>query len=280
MELPSSLFVPKIREFEDTIKVFQKPKSEQKIRVYTDKIRDFFAAFFIVDLLDFKKWDYTQEELFLSQARRKKISKEHFEYIRALSTTDAFRNFQIMLKRPLTPQQRRDLKYIQNFEPKKLDDYEKEVKENREMIYLDDRIKHILFNNLQDKYVSQSNLLPVKKIITDQQSNEDVSFRYIYFPKLLDTIIRNSNLANTLSWPPENSSSNVKWKISKSIFKQESHYTYENIYDAIWVTLWLGTYWYHDDSEKKIQIMQFLSLFPSMKFSNRQQKVIISQVAG
>ena len=183
-----------------------------------------------------------------------------------------------MLKQPLTPQQRRDLKFIQKFEPKKFEISEKEIKETRTTIYLDDRIKHIEFSSLQEKYFSQGELMPVKKIITDQQDRGAVTFRYIYFPKFLDAITCNSNLINTVIWPPENMSSKSKCKISKSIFNQEVHYTNENIYDAIWVAMWLGTYWYQDDSEKRIQISEFLSFFPSMKFCSKQQRVIISQI--
>lgn len=84
MELPSTLFVPKIREFESTIKEIQRPKTENKIKQYITKVRDFFATFIIVDLLDFKNCDYTKEEVYMSLARRKKLSKEHFEYIRFL----------------------------------------------------------------------------------------------------------------------------------------------------------------------------------------------------
>ena len=178
----------------------------------------------------------------------------------------------------MTPQQRRWLKYLQNFEPKKCNSSDKDIRETRETIYLDDKIKFISFSSLQDKYCAHHEFLPVKKIITDQHSHESARFRYIYFPKLLDSIVWNPNLVNNISWPPEHICATARPKTAKSIFKQECHYTSENIYDAIWVAVWLGTYWYHDDSEKRIHTSEVLAQLQQMNFDNRQRRVIISQI--
>ena len=70
-EIPESLFVPKIKEFESKIKELQKPKTDNKIKAYSLKLREFFFSFFLIDLLDYKNWNYTHEELFLSHSRRK-----------------------------------------------------------------------------------------------------------------------------------------------------------------------------------------------------------------
>lgn len=53
-EIPTSLFTSKIKEFESKIKELQKPKSDSKAKAYSQKLREFFFSFFMIDLLDYK----------------------------------------------------------------------------------------------------------------------------------------------------------------------------------------------------------------------------------
>lgn len=55
-------------------------------------------------------------------------------------------------------------------------------------------------------------------------------------------------------------------------------YTKENINDAIWLATWISSYWYHENSEKRIHIVQLLLELPKMKFSSRQKELLLSQI--
>lgn len=98
-EIPISLYMPKIRDLEAKVKDFPKTKNEVKIKAYSMKIREHFLNFFINDLLDYKNCNYSHEELFLSHNRRKKLPKEHYEFIKKFSETQTFKIFQAKTKK-------------------------------------------------------------------------------------------------------------------------------------------------------------------------------------
>ena len=277
-ELPSSLYFPKIKELESKVKDFPKTQSESKVRAYVNKIREHFVNFFINDLLDYKNWDYNHEEIYLSAKRKKAISKDHYEFIRIFSKTQTFKNFQLMTRKIGSTNERRFNDLVKRFQAKGGKSEELKIEDNRVAIQIDKSILHFNFNNLQDKYYSESDFIPIKQIFTAHKAVETTFYRYILFPKLLNVIASNSNLVNTISWPIESHSKMSKHNAARDIFKPEQQYTFENIWDIIWISWWLGTYWYHENSEKQIQLNQLLSVIPKMKLSKRQLKLIISQI--
>jgi hypothetical protein len=119
----------------------------------------------------------------------------------------------------------------------------------RELIDLDEYLRHYNYNNLQEKYFMESKFLPIKQIITAQKSVETAFYRYTYFPKMLNILAMNYNIISSLSWPPESLKAS-KCGFLRDIFNPEQCYTHENINDAIWLSCWIGTYWYHENDEK------------------------------
>jgi hypothetical protein len=87
----------------------------------------------------------------------------------------------------------------------------------------------------------------------------------------------NFTLLNKLNWPSE-SLKGFKIGYLRDIFNPEQFYTHENIKDAIWLACWIGTYWYHEDSEKRIHLMQLLLELPKMRLTTKQKDLIISQI--
>ena len=53
-ELPTWLYLPKLKELETRIREFPKSNSEHKFKAYVNKIREYYFKFFIHDLLDIK----------------------------------------------------------------------------------------------------------------------------------------------------------------------------------------------------------------------------------
>jgi len=228
-DFPQSLYLPKIRELEVKIKnAPTKSKSEEKFRAYARQIREHFLEFFFVDLLDYKNCNYTHHELFLSHQRKKKLSKEHFEFIKLLSTTQTFKNFQQMLKNP---------QWLDNVDIKKWEEDEKD--DHREIYKVDDTLTNITFNNLQEKYYQESDFIPVRQIIAAQKGIETASYRYTYIPRLLELFSTNKTVLNSIKWPNENSKYS-KFGFLRDVFNPEQYYTYENIKDVLWITCWIG----------------------------------------
>jgi len=94
---------------------------------------------------------------------------------------------------------------------------------------------------------------------------------------MLNSIAMNFTLLNKLNWPSE-SLKGFKIGYLRDIFNPEQFYTHENIKDAIWLACWIGTYWYHEDSEKRIHLMQLLLELPKMRLTTKQKDLIISQI--
>jgi len=228
-EFPQSLYILKLRDLENKVKaVPNKVRTDEKYRAYARKIREHFLDFFLNDLLDIKNCNYTHHELFLSHQRKKKISKEHFEFIKLLSTTQTFKNFQVMLKNP---------HWLDNVDMKKWEEDEKV--DQREIIKIDENLTNLAFNNLQEKYYQDSEFIPIKQIIVAQKGIETASYRYTYVPRLLELLSTHKTTLNNLHWPEE-SSKIPKIGFFRDIFNPEPFYTYENIKDAIWLTCWIG----------------------------------------
>ena len=276
-ELPTSLYLWKIKDLENKVKDYPKSQSESKVKAYVSKIREHFFCFFINDLLDYKNWDYNHEEIFLSAKRKKLISKEHFDFLKKFSTTKTFKIFKLLIKKNGSIQERRFYDLVQRFQTKNTKGEELKIEDNRVALQIDKSVQHFNFNNLQDKYYTESDFIPIKQIFTAHKAVETTFYRYILFPKLLSMIVTNSNLINTINWPIESSSKRSRHIVIRDIFKPDHQYTNNNIWDAIWVACLLGTYWYNENSEKQIQLNQLLSYLPKMKFSREQIKLIISQ---
>ena len=125
---------------------------------------------------------------------------------------------------------------------------------------------------MKDKYWLESDYLPIKQIITTHKTSEH-AYRYIYFPKLLNKITNHPDLIYSISWPSETSNKSIRFNLIRNIFKQDQWYTYENIWDVIWIVIWMGSYWYHENTEKHLHLIHLLSEIPNMKFSKRQLKI-------
>ena len=98
-EFPQYLCINKQKDLEAMLSdVPRSSKNSNHIRRYAKNIRHFFFQFFVVDLLDFKNYDYTHGEIFLSHKRQKEIKPEHFKFIKDFSKTQTFKNFQNMIK--------------------------------------------------------------------------------------------------------------------------------------------------------------------------------------
>lgn len=93
-DLPSSLYLSKIKDLETRIREYPKTKSESKIKAYCHKIREYYFRFFMFDLLDINNYDYNNKEIYLSYKRKKKLSKDHFDFLKKFSETQTFKNFQ------------------------------------------------------------------------------------------------------------------------------------------------------------------------------------------
>lgn len=228
-ELPSSLYLSKIKELENKVKDYPKTQSESKVKAYVTRIREHFFSFFINDLLDYKNWDYNHEEIFLSVKRKKQISKEHFDFIKKFSTTNTFRNFQLLTRKIGSVQEKRFTDLVQRYHTKSSKTEGLKIEDNRIPLQIDKTILHYNYNNLQDKYYTESDFLPIKQIFTAHQAVETTFYRYILFPKLLSMIATNSNLVNTISWPNESVSKKQKQITIRDIFRPEHQYTHHNI---------------------------------------------------
>ena len=204
-EFPPSLYVPKLKDLELKAKSLPgSSKSVEDTKRYANDIREHFLHFILVDLLDYKNCNYTHEEVFLSHKRRKEMTKEHFEFIKEFSKTQTFKNFQNMLKKCHTPQERRIIHLMENFNVKKgkivFPSRKEESKEDPfelQQIQIDKHLNHLTFNNLQEKYYNESEFIPIKQIITGQKEGA-ASYRYTYFPKMLDVISTDQEVFKTI----------------------------------------------------------------------------------
>ena len=238
-----------MRDLEYRIKAFPKKKTEHGIKAYCQSIREYFLDFFLRDLLDYKNYNYSHEDIFLSHQRRKKISKEHYDFLKAFSSTQTFKNFQALSKKCSTPDERKFMHLIETFEMSKNKTEEEKKEDVRQVIDLDSYTKHFTFNNLQEKYYLESSFLPIRQIITAQKAVETAFYRYTYFPKLLNVLSVHPNVFMNLNWPKETNGLTKAGAI-RDIFSPHPYYTHENIKDIIWLTCWIGTYWYHENAEK------------------------------
>jgi hypothetical protein len=275
--IPIALYLPKNRELEAKVKDYPKTRTEAKLKAYSMKIREHFFAFFMNDLLDYKNWNYNNNELFLNHQRKKKLSKDHYEFIKRFADTNTFKIFQMRIQKWNTPQDRKFNYVIEEFMKNKFklrDDLEEDI---RQYINVDESITRLNFNYLQEKYNMESNYLPIRQIMTAQREVETAFYRYLYFPKMLQSISANYTILAGLHWPTETLKSS-KIGFLRDIFNPEQWFTHENIKDAIWLTCWIGTYWYHEEAEKRIHLMQLLLELPKMKLTIKQKDLIVSQI--
>lgn len=172
------------------------------------------------------------------------MKTEHFEFIKEFSRTQTFKNFQSMLKKQNTNVERKTIHIIDNFKVKvdkmfslgsKSSRKMEEAKEDlREVFDVDKLIPHFTFNNMQEKYFKNSEFIPIKQIITSGKG-ETASYRYTYFPKMLDVISTDREVYKTINWPQESLTITKPWG-TRDIFNPENSYTHENITDALWLT--------------------------------------------
>lgn len=279
VEIPTSLYLPKIRILDNIIRSYPKQtRNLNKVNLYATKVREFFINFLLIDLLDYKNCDYNHEEVYLHVNRKKKLPKEHFEYIRAFTKTQTFKKFQQRIRKCNTPEEQRLDKILKYYSKENKKTTETEEVETREIIEIDKNLKHVSFDQLQEMYFNESNYLPAKQSILSFKENTKANcYRYTYIPKLLASLTITNMAISKISWPPVYLRT-IKIGFLRDIFNPEQYYTHENINDAIWLACWIGTYWYHENKEKRIHILQLIMQLPSMKFTSKQREVILSQI--
>jgi hypothetical protein len=288
VEIPTSLYLTKIRNLELLISEVPKAtKNKSKVTLYANKIRDFFVNFFLNDLLDYKHCDYSHEEVYLHNNRKKKLPAVHFDFIKSFVRTKTFLKFQTKIRKCNTPEEERfdrllkyysSDKHISSSNVKKASNEEEEEEDTREVLEIDQNLRHITHDQLENMYFMESNYLPAKH--SNLSSKENIRYkyyRYTYIPKLLTSLTTTKNAIAKINWPPVIVRSS-RIGFLRDIFNPEQYYTHENIKDAIWLACWIGTYWYHENSEKRIHIVQLLTQLPSMKFTVKQRELILSQI--
>jgi hypothetical protein len=120
----------------------------------------------------------------------------------------------------------------------------------RKVINVDESLKHLFFEDLQEKYFMEGNYLPIKQIIISHNTpGKSMFYRYTYIPKLLSVLYSGRSALKEINWPPV-LLRGARIGFLRDIFNPEHYYTHENICDAIWLACWIGTYWYHENTEK------------------------------
>ena len=278
VEIPIALYLPKIRVIENIVRAYPKQtRNVNKVALYATKVREFFLNFLLIDLLDYKNCDYSHEEVYLLVNRKKKLPKDHYEYIKAFTKTHTFKKFQQKIRKCNTPEEQR-LDKILKYYSKEKKPAEEEVVDTRETLEIDQHLKRVSYDQLQEMYYKESNFLPAKQSILSFKDNNKAKFyRYTYVPKLLTSLTETNQAISKINWPPIYMRT-TKIGFLRDIFNPEQYYTHENIKDAIWLACWMGTYWYHENKEKRIHILQLIMQLPSMKFTSRQREIILSQV--
>lgn len=137
--------------------------------------------------------------------------------------------FKLLIRKNGSIQERRFYDLVQRFQTKSTKGEELKIEDNRVALQIDKSIQHFNFNNLQDKYYTESDFIPIKQIFTAHKAVETTFYRYILFPKLLSMIATNSNLINTINWPIESSSKRSRHIVIRDIFKPDHQYTNNNI---------------------------------------------------
>jgi len=112
----------------------------------------------------------------------------------------------------------------------------------------------------------------------ERSSSEITWYRYTYFPKLLNELVDTPEVIKDINWPPIAFASSSGGYLHDVFKPKGTYYTKENINEAIWLASWISTYWYHENTEKRIHIVQLLNELPKMIFTSRQKELILSQI--
>lgn len=247
-EIPVYLYLPKLKDIESKVRNFPKVRSDQGIKHYAMKIREYFFNFFLNDLLNYKEVSYIDEDLFLTAQRRKKLPKDHYDFIAKFAKTPSFKIFQKRTNQCSTPEARRYNSLLDRFS-KRIVEQEETKEDLRDVIDIDTNIIKYNFNELQEKYLMESKFLPIKPIITSHKISDATYYRYTYIPGMLNDLCFNLIRLSKISWPPE-SYSTIGLGHYRDIFKPNPPYDESNIKDIIWLICWCGSYWYHENDEK------------------------------
>ena len=186
--------------------------------------------------------------------------------------------FEQKVSKCTTPEAEKLDRLLQNFKRK---DKHKKLKEKidvREELDSDIYLSKMSFVELRNLYHIDSNELPIKEQIPfDRDIHQGMNYRYAYIPRLLNGLCNWVKVIKNINWPPISLQPASVGSLH-DIFNPKEIYTWENIKDALWLSCWIGAYWYHENSEKRIHITQLLLQLPSMKFSSRQRELILSQI--
>ena len=125
---------------------------------------------------------------------------------------------------------------------------------------------------VKQKEVSKS------KSSSDRAGSLAAWYRYTYFPKLLNELVNTPEIIKNINWPPIAFASNSGGYLHDVFKPKGTFYTKENINEAIWLASWISTYWYHENAEKRIHIVQLLNELPKMSFTSRQKELLLSQI--
>ena len=151
-KLPYESYTGKIKELESILKSITKKKSRESrdYTLYADRIRQFFFTYFLNDILEIRKCDYSQKEGYQHVEVKKKLPKWHIKFFETFCTTQVFQKFEMKIRKCTTPEAERLDRLIQNFrkDPKKKDKPE----DLREIINLDVNLKKLGYQQLADIY--------------------------------------------------------------------------------------------------------------------------------
>ena len=172
--------VKKLKELESKVRNFPKARTEQAIKMYALRIREYFFNFFLNDLLDYKNQKYAHDELFLNSTRRKKLPKDHYDFIARFAKTPSFKVFKKRTQKCSTPEDRTYNALLDNFSKKGRDSESAKEEDMRQIIDVDSCVKRHSFDTLQEKYLMESKFLPIKLIITSHKMNDATYYRYTY----------------------------------------------------------------------------------------------------
>lgn len=115
--------------------------------------------------------------------------------------------------------------------------------------------------------------MPIEPIAKDE--NKVKSFRYKVFPKLLKSVT-NLNESEIRWWSINNLDD--RDNSNHSLMNYSHPYTYDNIDYIIWLIWWNSTYYYHDDKEKEVHLIELITNFPRMKLNRKLKPICVSSV--
>jgi len=92
----------------------------------------------------------------------------------------------------------------------------------------------------------------------------------------LNEILLDEEVFNEINWPK----SKVKGKPDglRPLNNPPVQYNHENINSIIWVTCWIATYYYHNEDEKRVHIIELITNLPKIKIGEKLKSLIMKYI--